>query len=150
MKRTTRDVLWSIALLLVVSCSVGAQVYRYYRPGTVWTVTAIRMKAGMDQAYLQYLDGQLKKSEDAQVKAGYEKSYKILRTLDDGYDSTSWNLLILREYPNLAAIEANAEKADALTQQTDGDDQTQMKAYEDRSKVREVVWTKTAREFLLK
>jgi hypothetical protein len=41
--------------------------------------------------YLQYLDGQLKKNEDAQVKAGYE-----------------------------------------------------------RSKTREVVWTKTARELLLK
>ena len=148
MKRTSRGIVWSILLLLVVSCSVSAQVYRYYRPGTVWTVTAIRMNAGMDQAYLQYLDTQLKKDEEAQVKAGYEKSYKILRTLDD--DATSWNLLILREYPSLAALETNAEKADALSQQTAGDDQTQMKGYEDRSKIREVVWTKTAREFLLK
>jgi len=145
MKRTSRGIVWSILLLLVVSCSVSAQVYRYYRPGTVWTVTAIRMNAGMDQAYLQYLDTQLKKDEEAQVKAGYEKSYKILRTLDD--DATSWNLLILREYPSLAALETNA---DALSQQTAGDDQTQMKGYEDRSKIREVVWTKTAREFLLK
>jgi len=62
----------------------------------------------MDPAYLQYLAGQFKKDEDAQVKAGYEKSYRILRTLDD--DSSSWNLLILREYPSLAALEANEEK----------------------------------------
>ncbi len=119
-----------------------------YRPGTVWTVSAIRIKAGMDPAYLQYLAGQFKKDEDAQVKAGYEKSYRILRTLDD--DSSSWNLLILREYPSLAALEANEEKADTLSRLTVGDDQAVMKGYEDRSKVREVVWTRTAREFMLK
>lgn len=149
MKRIRQSAAWSFVLLLAVG-SVSAQVYRYYKPGTIWTVTAIRMKAGMDQAYLQYLDGQFKKTEDAQVKAGYEKSYKILRTLDDEYDSTSWNLLILREYPSLAALEANAEKADAVLQQAAGDDQTQMKGYDDRSKVREVVWTKTARDIQLK
>jgi hypothetical protein len=148
MKLPTRAALWSVLLLLVISCSAGAQIYRYYKPGTVWTVTAIRMKAGMDPLYMQYLDSQLKKDEDAQVKAGYEKSYRILRTLDD--DNASWNLLILREFPSLASLEANEEKADALTRQTAGDDQAQMKGYEDRSKVREVLWTKTTRELLLK
>ena len=146
--RSTRAALWSVLLVLLVACSAGAQIYRYYKPGTVWTVTAIRMKAGMDQAYLQYVDTQLKKDEDAQVKAGHEKSYRILRTLDD--DNASWNLLILREFPSLASLEANEEKADTLTRQTAGDDQAQMKGYEDRSKVREVLWSKTARELLLK
>ena len=135
---------------LLAACSVSAQVYRYYRPGAVWTITAIRMTAGMDQQYMQYLDGQFKKNEDAQVKAGYEKSYKILRTTDDEYGGNAWNLLILREYPSMAALEANAEKSDALSQQTEGDDQVQIKGYEDRSKYRQVVWTKMAREVLLK
>ena len=64
---------------------------------------------------MQYLDGQFKKAEEAQIKAGFQKSYKILRTMDDG---GAWNLLILREYASLANIEANVEKADALGQQT--------------------------------
>jgi hypothetical protein len=97
--------------------------------------------------YMQYLDTQLKKSEDAQIKAGFQKSYKILRTIDDG---GAWNLLILREYPSLAAVEANAEKADALQQQTEGGDQVQMQGYQDRSKYRELVGTKYARELILK
>src|SRR5215467_12986955 len=129
MRSTTRVACCSTLLLLVVACSAGAQIYRYYKPGTIWTVTAIRIKGGMDPAYLQYLDSQLKKDEDAQVKAGYEKSYRILRALDD--DSSSWNLMILREFPSLASLEANEEKADALTRQTAGDDQVQMKGYED-------------------
>jgi hypothetical protein len=102
----------------------------------------------MDQMYLQYLDTSFKKSEDAQVKAGFQKSYKILfRTLDD---SGTWNMLILREYASLAAMEANVEKADALLQQSDGTDEAQIKGYQDRSKYREVVGTKYARELTLK
>ena len=138
---------WFCALALLAACSVSAQVYRYYRPGTVWTITAIRMKAGMDQTYMQYLDGQFRKNEDAQVKAGYEKSYKLLRTIDDEYGGNSWN-------PNRKESddECSAQNgdSDALAQQTEGDDQVQIKGYEDRSKFREIVWAKTARELLLK
>lgn len=148
MQRRTRTVVYATLMALFVACSAGAQIYRYYKPGTVWTVTAIRVAAGMDASYLQYLDGQFKKDQDALVKAGFMKSYRILRTTDDDY--ASWNLLILREYASLASLEANEEKADALSRQTLGDDQAQMKGYEDRSKFREVVWTRMAREFMLK
>ena len=34
----------------------------------------IQMAPGMDQMYLQYLDTSFKKSEDAQVKAGFQKA----------------------------------------------------------------------------
>lgn len=112
-----------LAAALVLTVTATAQIYKYYRPGTVWTVTTIRMKSGMDQAYISYLDSEFKKEQDAQVKAGYMKSYKILRTLDD---DSSWNLLILREYKSLAAMEADAEKADALSTQVVGNDNVQM------------------------
>ncbi|HEV8138935.1 MAG TPA: hypothetical protein VGP81_04130 [Pyrinomonadaceae bacterium] len=148
MKRYSRKLALAIfAGALMLAITATAQVYKYYSPGTVWTVTTIRIKSGMDQAYLSYLDGEFKKESDAQVKAGYMKSYKILRTLDD---DASWNLLILREYKSLAAMEADAEKSDALALQTSGNDDVQMKGYEDRSKIREVLATKTARELMLK
>ena len=142
-----RNVLLIGGLAAVGAMPVMGQVHKYYNPGTVWTITMIQMTSGMDQMYLQYLDTSFKKSEDAQVKAGFQKSYKILRTLDD---SGTWNLLILREYASLAAMEANVEKADALLQQSDGTDQAQMQGYQDRSKYRAVVGTKYARELLLK
>lgn len=142
-----RNVLLLGGLAAVGAVPVMGQVHKYFSPGTVWTVTMIQMASGMDQMYLQYLDTSFKKSEDAQVKAGFQKSYKILRTLDD---SGTWNLLILREYATLAAMEANVEKADALAQQSDGTDQAQMQGYQDRSKYRTVVGTKYARELILK
>ncbi len=143
----TRAVVVIGVLAAIGAVPVLGQVHKFFTPGTVWTVTMIKMAPGMDQTYLQYLDGQFKKAEEAQIKAGFEKSYKILRTMDDG---GAWNLLILREYTSLASIEANVEKADAVLQQTDGTDQAQMKGYEDRSKYREVIGTKYARELILK
>ena len=131
----------------MLAVTATAQVYKYYSPGTIWTVTTIKMKSGMDQAYIAYLDTEFKKEQDAQVKAGYMKSYKILRTLDD---DSSWNVLILREYKSLAAMEADTEKSDALSLQVVGNDNVQMQGYEDRSKIREVLATKTARELILK
>jgi hypothetical protein len=128
-----RNVLLIGGLAAVGAVPVMGQVHKYFSPGTIWTVTMIQMAPGMDQMYLQYLDTSFKKSEDAQVKAGFQKSYKILRTLDD---SGTWNLLILREYASLAAVEANVEKADALLQQSDGTDEAQMKGYVDRGKYR--------------
>jgi len=142
-----RNVLLVGGLAAVGAVPVIGQVHKYFSPGTIWTVTMVQMTSGMDQKYLEYLDGSFKKSEDAQVKGGFMKSYKILRTLDD---SGTWNLLILREYTSLAAVEANVDKADALLQQSDGTDEAQIKGYQDRSKYREVVGTKYARELILK
>ena len=145
--KTMRSVVLIGVLAAISAVPVLGQVHKFFSPGTVWTVTMIKMASGLDQTYLEYLDGQFKKGEDAQIKAGFLKSYKILRTMDDG---GAWNLLILREYTSLAHVEANEEKSDALSQQTDGDDQAQMQGYQDRSKYREVVGTKYARELVLK
>jgi hypothetical protein len=108
----------------------------------------IRIHPGMDQAYLEYLDTQLKKESDISMKNGFMKSYKILRSQgDDG----EWNMLLLREYDSFASLEKNEEKADeALRQGTGIDDQKGMQGYLDRSKIREVVGTKFMREVILK
>jgi hypothetical protein len=50
----------------------------------------------------------------------------------------------------VVGLETNVEKADALSQQTEGNDQAQMQGYQDRSKYREVIGTKYARELVLK
>lgn len=150
MKSNTRKLSVAVVLatVLLVIPVVG-QIYRYYRPGSIWTVTTIRIRSGMDPAYLQYLDGAFKKNSDAAVKAKYMKSYKILRSIDD--DESSWNMLILREYDSLASMEANAEKADVLSRQVLGeDDAKQMQGYDNRSKARQVLATRTMRELIMK
>ena len=143
-----RSVFLLFGVLLVSGVAAFGQIYKHYTPGSIWTVTTIRIVSGMDQAYLQYLDTSFKKQSDAQVQAGFMKSYKILRTLDD--NGASWNMIILREYASLADIERNEEKADTKAREVGGSDEMQMKGYEDRSKIREVLGTRTARELKLK
>lgn len=138
----------SIAILLVVTATVSGQVHKYYTPGSVWGVTMIRIHPGMDQAYLEYLDTQLKKDSELMIKNGFMKSYKILRSQDD---DTGWNMLILREYESFAALERDEAKSDEMLRQATGiDDQKGMQGYIDRAKVRDVVGTKFMRELRLK
>lgn len=140
------------ATLLVTLVAAGAtpalgQVYKYFTPGAAWTVTMVKIAPGMDQAYMEYLSTQFKKAEDAQIKAGVQKSYKVLRTVDSAGD---WNLLILREYASIASYEADEVRRDEVRRQSDGTDQQSMKGYEDRSKYREIIGTKMARELIIK
>ena len=137
-----------VTVLLLLAVSVYGQVHKYFTPGTVWGVSMIRIHSGMDQAYLEYLDTQLKKESEISIKNGFMKSYKILRGQDD---DSSWNMLILREYDSFASLEKNQEKADEVLRQATGiDDQKGMEGYMDRSKIRDVVGTKFMREVILK
>jgi len=137
-----------VAVLLTLAASGYAQIHKYYTPGSVWSVATIRIHSGMDQAYLEYLDTQLKKESEISIKNGLMKSYKILRAQDD---DAGWNLLILREYASYASLEKNEEKADEVVRQATGsDDQKSMQGYMDRSKIRDVMGTKFMREIILK
>ena len=149
MKRIHKLILSSfVTVLLLLAVSVYGQVHKYFTPGSVWGVTTIRIHPGMDQAYLEYLDTQLKKESDISIKNGFMKSYKILRGQDD---DSGWNMLILREYDSFASLEKNEEKADEVLRQATGiDDQKGMQGYIDRSKIRDVMGTKFMREVILK
>ena len=139
---------WCAAILLMLSVSAYGQIYKYFTPGSVWEVSMIRIHPGMDQAYMQYLDTELKKESDAAIKNGFMKSYKILRTQGD---DAEWNMLIMREYESFGSLEKNAEKADEVLRQATGlDDQKGMQGYTDRAKIRDVVGTKFMREIVLK
>lgn len=138
-----------VVTLTLLAASAFGQVYKFYKPGSIWVVSMIQVKPGMDPAYLQHLDGDYKKEMDAAVKAKLMKSYRVLRTLGDV--ENSWNMLLLQEYDSLASMEANEEKADNLSRQTLGqDDKKVMTGYEDRSKYRTLLGSRLARELNLK
>ena len=124
-----------------------AQVKRPYRDGTVWNVSFIRVKPGMDTAYLNYLATDWKRNQEAAKKEGLIVSYKVLST--EAHNPNDWNLILMTEVKDLASMEANQEKADALSQKVVGDDQKQMQGYKDRSEIREVMGDRQAREVVL-
>jgi hypothetical protein len=134
----------SLALLCV---SVYAQVTRPFHNGSVWTLAFIRIKPGMDSAYLNYVANDWKRIQEAAKKEGLILSYKVLVT--EGHTAGDWNLILMTEVKDLATLEANEKKADALGQRLVGDDQKQMQGYRERAEIREVMGTRLARELVL-
>jgi len=134
----------SLALLCV---SVYAQMARPYHNGSVWTLAFIRIKPGMDSAYMTYIATDWKKTQEAAKKEGLILSYKVLTT--EGHTPGDWNMILMTEVKDMATFEANEKKADALAQRVIGDDQKQMQGYRDRSEIRDVMGDRTAREIIL-
>ena len=135
------------ALVLTLSVVVFAQVNRPYRNGTVWSIGFIKMKPGMETAYLNYVAGDWKREQEALKKDGQIVSYKVLQT--EAHGSTDWNLMLLTEYRDLAAYEKSLEKTDALLQTVIGDDEKQRQGYRERLAIREVLADRLAREIVL-
>ncbi|MGE0130730.1 MAG: hypothetical protein AB7U82_21845 [Blastocatellales bacterium] len=135
------------ALVLTLSIVVFAQVNRPYRNGTVWNIGFVRMKPGMETAYLTYVAGDWKREQEALKKDGQILSYKILQT--EAHGSGDWNLMLMTEYKDLATYERNLEKADALLQKVIGDDEKQRQGYRERLNIREVLAERLAREIVL-
>ncbi len=136
-----------VLLVLIVGISVFAQVNRPFHNGSVWNVAFIRMKPGMETAYLNYLAGQWKANQEASKKDGIILSYKVLTV--EGHTPGEWNVMLMTEYKNLAAMEANEDKADALAQKVIGDDEKQRQGYRERLEIREVMGERLAREIVL-
>ena len=136
-----------IAVLMALSIVVLGQVSRPYRNGSVWNVAFIRMKPGMDTAYLNYIAGDWKKEQEALKKEGMILSYKVLTT--EAHGSGDFNIMLMTEYKDLATMEADEAKADNLAQKVIGDDKVQMQGYKDRLEIREVLQNRLAREIIL-
>jgi hypothetical protein len=136
-----------VLVVLIVGISVFAQVNRPFHNGSVWNIAFIRMKPGMETAYLNYLAGQWKVNQEASKKEGLILSYKVLTV--EGHTPGEWNVMLMTEYKNLAAMEANEDKADALAQKVVGDDEKQRQGYRERLEIREVMGDRLAREIIL-
>jgi len=136
-----------ICLLLLAGVSIYAQVTRPYRNGSVWTMAFIRMKPGMETAYLHYIATDWKKEQEELKKAGLSVSYKVLTT--EGHNAGDFNIILMTEYKDLATFEANEAKQDALTQRVIGDDEKQRQGYRERLEIREVLADRLAREIVL-
>lgn len=136
-----------IVLILAVSVVVMAQVNRPFRNGSVWSISFIKMKPGMETAYLNYVAGDWKREQEALKKDGQILSYKVITT--EAHGSNDWNIMLMSEYKDLATMEANEDKADNLAQTVVGTDEKQMQGYRDRLAIREVLDIRLAREILL-
>ena len=134
------------ALCLVAEASWAAD--RPYTMGSVWTVTLVRVKYGMDQQYLTDLAGNWKRVMDEAKKQNLVVSYKIL----DGNSANKddWNLIILVELKSWAAHDTPPETFDAIAEKMVGTEKQQLEMLVKRSDVREIVGNKNFQEIVFK
>lgn len=99
-------------ILLVTFAVKSFAQERSYKDGTVWTMSFIKVLPGQDETYLNSLKTSWKAVHDEGIKQGLILSYKILAGSASSPDD--WNLVLLVEYKNLASMEGNDEKWDAI------------------------------------
>jgi hypothetical protein len=145
-KKTVAGLLLGL-LVALAGLTLYAQAQRPYHNGSVWSVAFIRMKPGMESAYLSYLTTDWKREQEAFRKEGLVVSYKVLST--EAHGATDWNLLLMTEYKDLASLEANEQKMDALGQKLLGGDEKMRQGYRERLEIREVLGERLAREIVL-
>lgn len=104
-----------LLLIVVLAISFGTKGFaqeRTYKDGSVWTMSFIKMNTGQDETYLNSLKTSWKAVNDEALKQGLILSYKILA--GNAASPDDWNLVLMVEYKNLASMEGNDEKWDAI------------------------------------
>jgi hypothetical protein len=136
------------ALSLGIASLCSAQSDAPYTEGPVWTVTMVKVKAGMGDEYLKSLAKTLKGSLEEAKKENLVIDYKILL----GNDATpqDFNILIMVESKNMAAQDNLREKFDPIARKVVGTTDQQQALQVKRLDIREIIGTKLMREITLK
>jgi len=119
-----------------------------YTEGPVWTVTMVKTKTGLSDEYLKQITGTVKPVYDEEKKQKIILDYKILE--GDAMGPQDFNLLILVEYPNMAALDGLRDKMDPIVEKVMGPEDQRRDTAVKRLDIREILGTKTMREITLK
>ena len=138
--------LLAVVLLALPSFAQTSSV-RPYKDGSVWNISYIHIKAGMERSYLTYIATDWKREQEAMKKEGIILSYKVIST--ESHNPTDFNLMLMTEYKDLTSMEANQSKAEALAEKLFGGNDKVVQGYNDRSAIRDIIAVRRAREVIL-
>ena len=119
-----------------------------YTEGGVWQVTMVKTKPGMGDDYLKALAKIFKTTNDEAKKQGIITDYKIL--IGDSSTPQDYDILLMIQYPNMAALDNLRDKTDPIAARMIGNDDQQRQMAVKRLEIREIMGDKTMREVTLK
>ena len=141
----------TLCLAACAAMLLGSAAYAEDRPftlGSVWTVTLVRVKPGMDGLYLRDLAANWKRVMDEARNQQLIVSYKILDGNLPGKDE--WNLMLLVEQKNWASFDGADLRFDAIAEKMMGPEKTQLESMIKRSEMREIVGVRNFQEVTFK
>jgi hypothetical protein len=152
------------AILITVSCliapfagaqspspsahSTGAATGAPYTEQSVWDITLVKTKAGMDDDYLRSIAQTFKGTMEEEKKQGLIMDYKVL--IGDASNREDFNILLMVEYKNMAAFDGLREKTEPIMAKVLGGQDAQRQLAVKRLDVREILGIKTMREVILR
>jgi len=119
-----------------------------YTEGSVWSMTFVKTKSGFSDDYLKSLAATWKKTFDEAKKQKLALSYKIIQSDANGRDD--WDLMLMVEYKNMAALDGLHEKMRAIVLPMLGGEDGAHKLSTQRLEVREILSEKLGRELMFK
>jgi len=108
----------------------------------------IKTKTGLSDEYIKQITGTVKPVYDEEKKQKIILDYKILN--GEASDPHDFNILILVEYPNMAAFDSLRDKMDPVIAKVMGSEEQQRDLAVKRLDIREILGIKTMREITLK
>ncbi|MEI8046489.1 MAG: hypothetical protein WCI92_03850 [Bacteroidota bacterium] len=140
-----------LLLIVLLALAFGSNSFaqeRTYQNGSAWTVSFVQIKNGMNRDYLNSLKTTWKAVQDEGIKQGLILSYKIFEGA--AANPEDWQIMLMVEYKNLAGMEGNEDKWDAIQKKVVGNEEDQKKLRELRVNMRTMYGTKTVREIIYK
>jgi hypothetical protein len=136
-------------ILLACFASAAVAQSRPYTEGNVVAVSYIRIKPGMFDKYMQYLDTDYKALLEAQKKQGLVVDYGVYSSPQQ--DEKDWNMVLTVTYKNMAALDGLRDKNEPLMKTTlnKSPEQSAQAAIE-RGTMREAVGGRLLRQLNLK
>ena len=119
-----------------------------YTEGPVWAITMVQTKPGMDDDYLKMLGNIYKQANEEAKKQGIISDYKIL--IGDASTPQDYNILLMQEFPNMAALDGLRAKLDPIDKKIQGSLEAQRQGAVKRMEVRQIMGNKLMREITLK
>jgi hypothetical protein len=119
-----------------------------YAEGPIWVLTMIKTKTGLGDDYIKSLSQTVKPVYEEEKKQKIILDYKILN--GDASGSQDFNILIMVEYPNMAALDGLRDKMDPIVEKVMGPEDQRRATAVKRLDIREILGTKTMREITLK
>ena len=141
----TRITLLFMVVLLTAATTTFAQDPGY-KHGSVWRIGFIKTGANMSEDYIKSLKTTWKAVNDEALKQGLILSYKILEGTAANPDD--WDIMLMQEFKNMASLEGNEDKWNALEKKVIGNDDTMKKLNETRVNMRSIYGSKFVREII--
>ena len=114
----------SVALLAVLAATFGLSTPAAAQEGetwetqeTVYNVTLVRVHPNMSEQYLNNLKRTWVTGVKEAMKEGLTVDYRVYQTLNT--NDRGYNLILVTEHPNLAALDATAEWRDKIQRMGD-------------------------------